>query len=212
MSLKQDDHDSSIEVGSVFSSTEPEAMDIRANERFHLLPRERLGVIGTLGGIVGAMSGFYEGIKLSSLRYLVENGHRLPRTVGGWYFYHKKKNYVMILNGCRQGLKTGSKYAAGVTAFFGMEYLFDVYLRNNTIDFLNTTLTGVIMAGLYGRLHQLSRVQSINYIKKGGFLGLSIGITQDLMIWTRGGYTWYLHKLGIKNPRFQKQSESPFKA
>lgn len=182
-----------------------ETIDWRRNERFHMFPRERMKAFAAVGGVIGGLSGFYSGIKQASLRYLTENGHRLPRTVGGWYFYHKKKNYVMIIQGFKQGVRLGTKYTGGVLAFFGTELLIDKYLRNGTIDFLNTTLAGMVWAGFYGKWRQLSRVQIVNQIKRGGMLGLSIGVAQDLMIWTRGGRIWYIDRLGIKNPRFEEK-------
>lgn len=193
---------------SEFTSFKSDDDDARKNERFHLFPKERLEAVSMVSGFVGVGTGFYEGIKHSSLRYLTENGHRLPRTVGGWYFYHKKKNYVMILQGCKDGLKQGTKFSIGVTTFFGIELLIDKYLRNNTIDFLNTTGAGMLMAGIYGSWNRLSRVQTIGYIRKGGLLGLSMGFAQDLMIWTRGGRIWYIDKLGIKNPRIQNSNQN----
>lgn len=175
--------------------------DLRANERFHMYPEERLKSIAIIGGAIGGFSGFYEGIKTSSLRYLIENGHRLPRNVGGWYFYHKKKNYVMIKSGFLTGMKLGVKYSFMVSSFFGLEWIFDTYVRNNTIDCLNTMASSGIFFTGYGMYRSLSKSQVINYARRGTALGLSVGIAQDLMIWSRGGHVWYLNKLGLK--RFQ---------
>lgn len=174
-------------------------MDPYINERFHLAPYQRLGAVASVGGIIGAFSGFYEGIKLGSLRYLTENGHRLPRTVGGWYFYHKKKNYVMIVGGCKAAVIQSIKFSGAVTGLFAIEAAID-YVRNQ-IDFANTTVAAAITAGTYAWYNKLTRVQSANYIKKGGLLGLSLGVTQDLIIWRRGGHIWYMDKLGIVNPQ-----------
>lgn len=65
--------------------------DVRRNERFHLVPRKRLEALVTTSGLIGAMIGFYDGVKISSLRYLTENAHRMPKTVGGWYFIIKEE-------------------------------------------------------------------------------------------------------------------------
>lgn len=174
--------------------------DLRINERFHLFPFERLQALSMTSGVIGGFSGVYDGIKSSSLRYLTENGHRLPKTVGGWYFYHKKKNYVMIIAGAKNGVRQGLKYSVAVGGFFGLEWLIDTYVRG-TIDFMNTTAAATIFSGFYSAYNKLSRVQSIGYIKKGGALGLSLGITQDLLIFARGGRVWYLDKLGIRIPK-----------
>lgn len=179
--------------------------DANASERFHMVPSDRLKAVAAVGGLVGGFAGVYEGVKLSSLRYLTENGHRLPRTVGGWYFYHKKKNYVMIINGCREGLKQGTKYSLAVAGFFGLEHLLDHYVRNDTIDFASTTVSGMAVAALFASYNRLSRVQTVNYIQKGAGLGLSLGVAQDMMIWARGGRVWYLEKLGVANTRFERK-------
>lgn len=166
--------------------------DLLRSERFHLKPYDRLMAVATVSGAIGMSLGFYEGIKLSSLRYLTENAHRLPTTVGGWYFYHKKKNYVMVIAGCKQAVKYGLKYSLGVSSFFAIEAGLD-YVRH-TKDFLNTTLAGTLMAFAYGTSKHMSRVQRLNYVKKGGFLALMLGIGQDFLISARGGDIWYVNK------------------
>lgn len=153
-----------------------------------------------LAGLVGGASGFYEGTKLSSLRYLTENGHRLPTTVGGWYFYHKKKNYVMLLSGIKTGVKHSLRYSLAVSSFFGLEWAIDTYVRN-TIDMANTTAAALISAYGYAKVNRLSSIQTRKYMARGFLLGLSLGFTQDMLIFARGGHVWYLDKLGIKNPQ-----------
>ncbi|KAK6462433.1 hypothetical protein DFJ63DRAFT_335756 [Scheffersomyces coipomensis] len=179
--------------------------DIRVDQRFHLFPYERLEAFSITGGIIGGFAGFFDGIKVSSLQYLTENGHRLPTTVGGWYFYHKKKNYVMILNGAQNGFKQGLKYTVSVGGFFGLEFLIDRYIRNDIIDFTSSLAAGTIYAGLFGLYSKLSKIQIQKYMKKGAAVGLSLGLTQDLLIFTRGGHVWYLEKLGIRNPQVNRE-------
>ncbi|SGZ48927.1 CIC11C00000005647 [Sungouiella intermedia] len=169
-----------------------EKPDLLRNERFHLKPYDRLMAVATLSGVIGVGLGLYEGIKTSSLRYLTENAHRLPTTVGGWYFYHKKKNYVMVISGCKQAVKYGTKYSIGVSSFFLLEAGLD-YVRHTT-DFLNTTLAGTLMAFAHGTSKQMSRVQRFNHVKKGAFLALMLGIGQDFLISARGGDVWYVNK------------------
>lgn len=180
--------------------------DARSNERFHMFPLERVQNIAMLAGTIGVFTGFYEGIKVSSLRYLTENGHRLPKNVGGWYFYHKKKNYVMLTQGLKTGVRQGAKYGSAMSVFFATEALLD-QIRGQ-IDFINTTINSTLFFTGYGVYKQLSRQQVINYGKKGLFFGLSIGFCQDLMIWIRGGNIWYIDELGIKNPRFSPDPQS----
>lgn len=160
------------------------------NERFHLPTQERLIAVAAASGLVGFGAGFYDGVKLSSLRFLTENGHRLPTTVGGWYFYHKKKNYVMIISGCKEAFKVGFRYSAGVTTFFGLEAGID-YARG-TKDFLSSTAAATVVAWSYGAYKHMSLFQRMSYVKKGGLMGLGLGVIQDVMIRQRGGHVWYL--------------------
>lgn len=174
-------------------SSGPPVPDENRKERFHLPTQERLTAVALASGIVGSGVGFFEGIKISSLRFLTENGHRLPTTVGGWYFYHKKKNYVMILGGAREAAKVGAKFCFGVTSFFGLEAAID-YARG-TKDFLSTAASSTAIAWGYGAWKQMTPVQRMTYVKKGGLMGLGLGIIQDAMIWNRGGHVWYMHLL-----------------
>ena len=57
----------------------------------------------------GMALGVYRGGRMASLRFLAENAHRAPKTVKGWYFYNKTKNYRMLYG----GLKAGAKDAVG---------------------------------------------------------------------------------------------------
>lgn len=181
-----------ITTSSISEKPDIEKDDLK-NERFHLTPIDRLKTVAGIAGTVGAVSGLYEGVKMLSLRFLTENAHRLPTTVGGWYFYHKKKNYVMITAGSKRGLLLGCKYAGSVGTFFGLEAGLD-YVRG-TRDFLNTTAAAVTLAWTYARFKKLSGSQRANLTKRGGLLGLGLGLAQDAMITARGGSVWYADRL-----------------
>lgn len=189
-------------------SVESEEIDLKANERFHLYPQERLESFAAVSGFIGVLSGFYSGVKSSSLRYLTENGHRLPRTVGGWYFYHKKKNYVMIVNGLKEGVKLGLKYSIAITGFFGLEWIIDTYIRRGTIDLFNTAAAAMTTSAAYAIYHKLSRIQAKSYIMRGAGLGLSLGFAQDIMIHSRGGRIWYFDKLGFSKSKYAQETRT----
>ncbi|KAF6067084.1 hypothetical protein FOB64_004514 [Candida albicans] len=144
--------------------------DVRRNERFHLVPRKRLEALVTTSGLIGAMIGFYDGVKISSLRYLTENAHRMPKTVGGCF-----------------------KYGAAVGGFFGLEYLLDIS-RGNTIDFFNTTTAAFLTSTFYAKYNKLSSMQTRKMIFKGTALGLTLGLIQDYLIHARKGRVWYLDR------------------
>ncbi|KAJ7095164.1 hypothetical protein B0H15DRAFT_775511 [Mycena belliarum] len=64
--------------------------------------------------LLGAVVGVSRGTRLASLRFLAENAHRTPTTQKGWYYYHKTKNYRVILGGLRGAVRDGG-YLATIT-------------------------------------------------------------------------------------------------
>lgn len=61
---------------------------------------------------VGILLGFSRGANMSSLKFLAMNAHRPPRTVGGWYFYNKTKNYKVLLGGFKGAALEGARLSA----------------------------------------------------------------------------------------------------
>jgi len=64
-------------------------------------------VVASFG--IGAVAGSIRGARETSLRYLAENAHHMPRTREGWYFYWKTKNYRVALGALKEGGKGGCK-------------------------------------------------------------------------------------------------------
>ncbi|KAJ7591290.1 hypothetical protein C8J56DRAFT_783102 [Mycena floridula] len=58
---------------------------------------------------IGAVTGGIQGARSTSLRYLAENAHHMPRTREGWYFYWKTKNYRVALGALKGAGKNGGK-------------------------------------------------------------------------------------------------------
>ena len=170
----------------------PEPED--ANSRFGIRPEYRLTGIAFMTSIFGVFDGFYRGFTSQSLVYLAENSHRLPKTVGGWYFYHKRKNYVCITNGIVNGTKLSAKLTLAVTGYFTLEAMLDE--ARDKVDFINTLATSGIAALGYSKLKNFGSYQTKQIIKKGMIVGMISGLAQDLYIWTRGGKVWYLDQLG----------------
>ncbi len=59
---------------------------------------------------IDVILGMIQGARAEQLRFLAENAHNPPRTVQGWYFYNKTKNYRMMWRGLRQGAKTAVRF------------------------------------------------------------------------------------------------------
>ncbi|KAI5967728.1 hypothetical protein CANMA_002908 [Candida margitis] len=164
--------------------------DPRQSERFHLYPKDRIEALATTSGLIGLMSGFYDGVQKAAARYLLENGHRLPKTKGGWYFYHKRKNYEIIVGGTSVGIKRGLKYGGVVGSLFLLEYSLDSIREQ--VDFINTTVAALIGTTVYTRFQHLSRLQTRKMIVRGTTAGLLLGIIQDSLIYARSGHVWYI--------------------
>lgn len=124
-----------------------EYRDFSHTQRLGMPPGPRVALTVLAGGTYGLMSGFYGGFKRGSLEFLALNAHRLPRTKGAWYFYHKRKNYVVLKNGFVAGFKGALKYGTATGAYFGMEAWLDSV--RGTIDFLSTTTAATVVGAGY---------------------------------------------------------------
>lgn len=71
--------------------------------------------------MVGTVIGAVRGSRKEGLRFLAENAHRAPRTLQGWYFYNKTKNYRMILGGLVEGGRQGVKLSATAIGWVSIE-------------------------------------------------------------------------------------------
>lgn len=84
------------------------------------VPRRMLMIPGA-GMAVGGAIGMMRGGRAASVRFLAENAHRAPRTVEGWYFYKKTKNYRVMWGGVRGGLREGGLVGGVAGVYAGVE-------------------------------------------------------------------------------------------
>ncbi|KZT19286.1 hypothetical protein NEOLEDRAFT_1183530 [Neolentinus lepideus HHB14362 ss-1] len=71
--------------------------------------------------VLGTMIGVQRGSRMASMRFLAENVHRPPRTVRGWYFYHKTKNYKVLWGALKEGGRVGSRLGLITLGWMGTE-------------------------------------------------------------------------------------------
>lgn len=156
---------------------------VNSGVRLQMLPEQRLAVALLIAGSVGFFRGIIQGSRLAAMRYLAENAHRLPRNVGSWYFFHKRKNYVTLKDGVNTGAVWAFKYCA-VTGFFIVTEAAIDRVRQR-VDFLATTgsatLSGLTVA-LYKKLELKQAIRSA-----AGFMmfGLVVGIAEDALRFLR---------------------------
>lgn len=164
---------------------------LNQEQRFHLHPIFRLTGIAVVSGLYGFTNGGSSAFKSAGLRFLAENSHRLPKNKSGWYFYHKRKNFVCLKEAVSKGLKSGVKYSWIGTSYFGLEAFFD-YARGK-IDFLNTVAATVVAGGAYAKYQNLSRLSTMKMVKNGALIGLVNGLLQDVLFYWRNGELWYIN-------------------
>ncbi|KAK4689927.1 hypothetical protein P7C73_g190, partial [Tremellales sp. Uapishka_1] len=85
---------------------QPEASSSKLPISIHV-PTSLL-VLPPTAATIGFLIGMSRGGSRARLRFLAENAHRPPKTVQGWYFYTKTRNYRVFFS----ALRTGGKYAA----------------------------------------------------------------------------------------------------
>jgi hypothetical protein len=170
--------------------------ELRLQSRLGLPATARVFLATAIGGGYGMLSGFRSGYNVGSLQYLAENAHRMPRTKGSWYFYHKRKNYVVLKQAMIDGAKRGTRFAGMGVLYFGIEaYLDDL---RGCIDFINT-LTSACIVGLgYGLSNHLSRRSALRGVRTFATFGVVTGIIQDVMRFARGNDVWYLRHFNQK--------------
>ncbi|KAG1437714.1 hypothetical protein G6F56_012970 [Rhizopus delemar] len=104
-----------------FTFIPPPPPQVETKENMHragLETKPRVILITTLGSLWGFSIGAFLGGRQSGLQYLAENAHKLPTTVQGWYFYHKTKNYKMMLGGVKKGIRYAGK-TGGLCLLYG---------------------------------------------------------------------------------------------
>jgi hypothetical protein len=103
--------------------------------------KPRLVLMTSIGGLWGFAIGTYLGGKQTSFQYLAENAHKLPTTVQGWYFYHKTKNYKVILGGIKRGARMAIPTGAICLAYGAIEAGLDDVRKE--ADVFNSVMAGM---------------------------------------------------------------------
>lgn len=83
----------------------------------------------TLALAIASISGFSLGAahggNMAGLVFRAENAHRQPTSTVGWYFYHKSKNYHVMLGGIKEGMRMGLRLGLWTGTFLYMEEAVD---------------------------------------------------------------------------------------
>ncbi|KAJ6510034.1 hypothetical protein C8R47DRAFT_951833, partial [Mycena vitilis] len=137
--------------------------------------RPRLYTVPLAAALLGTVIGLNRGARLASLRFLAENAHRTPRTQKGWYYYHKTKNYRMLLGGLRGAVRDGGYLGTVMVGWVGLEE----GLRRVGWGRVAMSGAGVGTAGLFCGLYRLTWKTTRQTV----VLGLVGGGSMDLLSW-----------------------------
>ncbi|KAK9479818.1 hypothetical protein V1514DRAFT_273952, partial [Lipomyces japonicus] len=148
----------------------------------------RLPAVFLATTVYAVPTGLYQGGRIAGLRFLAENSHRLPSTVQGWYFYHKRKNYMVMKHAMTESVAYSTRTVSFMMGLFGIEALLD-HARDQ-IDFLNTTAGASVVGLAYALFHRLPRAQVKAMVRTGVKVGLVLGLAQDALMAAKG-HLWY---------------------
>ncbi|KND00837.1 60S ribosomal protein L38 [Spizellomyces punctatus DAOM BR117] len=157
----------------------------RAEARSQLSPEViwtlHLGFAGALGGF---MTGFYLGGRQRSYQFLAENAHRMPKTVAGWYYYHKYKNYEIAHFGFKSGFKYAGRFGAISAGFGASEALLEALTGRES--WVNTVGAGLAASIAFSAASRLT----YQYAKYAVLFGLcssfAVGMLEDTYAYLYG--------------------------
>lgn len=184
--------------------------------RLGIADPQRIFAASFIAGVIGFSLGAAKEGKLEALRFRAENAHRLPKSEKGWYLYHKSKNYAVMLQSIKEGVKYGGKLGLFIGLFCITEIIADMKM-NNKQDFRSTALTGLSSGYLWSRLRESSRsgkstkltvADSMSRQATGRMImlgfqgGLTFGFAQDAVAWFNGRPPAY-----VKMFTFEKKAD-----
>jgi len=149
----------------------PNAIHITIPPRFYLLPGSAV--------IIGTVIGLTRGSRRASLRFLAENVHRPPKTVQGWYFYNKTKNYKVMLGGLKEGGRDAVRLGVTALGWVGIEEGLERAGWGDVREVGAAVGTAGVFCGLY-RLPLRGTIRTV-------MLGFMIGGSMRIMRWMRSG-------------------------
>ncbi|KAJ3291014.1 hypothetical protein HDU76_007336 [Blyttiomyces sp. JEL0837] len=127
------------------------------------------------------LSGFGSGAYISgrqrAIQFLAENAHRLPKTVKGWYFYHKYKQHEAIHAAYKGGMRYGGRFGAIALVYCGAEVAMERTLGMES--WVCSMGAGSAAAFVFSLASRLNFQYGKYAILFGAGTGLGIGLLQD---------------------------------
>ncbi|CEG68309.1 hypothetical protein CU097_006794 [Rhizopus azygosporus] len=178
-------HIPSLDNNISFTTVPPIEEDVKENNnvdrsmlRAGLDKQSRIILMSTIGSLWGFGIGAFIGGRQSGLQYLAENAHKLPTTVQGWYFYHKTKNYKMMLGGVKKGIRYAGR-TGGLCLLYGtLEAGLDEV--KGQADVVNSVTAGVATGTIFSILSKLPKGSFRYSVLFGATFGLVAGGLTEL--------------------------------
>ncbi|OBT43381.1 hypothetical protein VE00_05710 [Pseudogymnoascus sp. WSF 3629] len=158
--------------------------------RLSLPPPHRLLLGTSTAFLVGLTLGGSHGFGSAGLRFRAENAHRLPKEPTGWYLYHKSKNYRMMLEGVKEGVRMGARVAVWTGLFLGTEEVWDGVLGRREVG--STVVASLTVAGGFSLWNRFPMATAARTARTGLAIGLAYGLAQDAVGALRGRRPGYV--------------------
>ncbi|KAG0262685.1 hypothetical protein DFQ27_002203 [Actinomortierella ambigua] len=174
------------------AASAPNLSDLSKNPlltRIGLEPVKRITFITLSASFWGLVMGAAIGSRQSGMQYLAENAHRLPKNMEGWYFYHRRKNYRMMLGGLKRGTHYAFKTGGLVALYEILEASADFY--RGGADVFNSVAAGVASGSIFSLINKLPRQSTKHTLILGAGFGLVSGGLQDFSSFLKGNPLWY---------------------
>ncbi|KAI8637070.1 hypothetical protein BD408DRAFT_425145 [Parasitella parasitica] len=184
---------SNVPFDNITNYDQHEQYEESAILRAGLATKPRLVLMTSIGSFWGFSIGAFIGGKQSGLQYLAENAHKLPTTVQGWYFYHKTKNYRMMLGGVKRGVRFAGKTGGLCLLYGSLEAALDD--MRGEADVMNSIAAGVTTGTVFSALTRLTRGSFRYSVVFGAIFGLAAGGLSDLHRFASGNPPSYILKL-----------------
>ncbi|KZT62950.1 hypothetical protein CALCODRAFT_489493 [Calocera cornea HHB12733] len=145
------------------------------------LPAVSWDVVAVPAGLtaLGVMLGLLRGSRMAGLQFAAENAHRAPKTMDGWYFYQKTKNYRVILGGLKAGALRGLQLGGVGTTYVGLREAG----RYVGMQEWSECLAGLGTGGVIGAVYRPPRRQFIQLLALGAGFGLTTALLRRAQAW-----------------------------
>ncbi|WRT66184.1 uncharacterized protein IL334_003137 [Kwoniella shivajii] len=180
---------SSSSSPSSFASSSALTQPSTSQTRINLTIPTSLLILPPTAALIGLSIGLVRGGSRARLRFLAENAHRQPKTIQGWYFYTKTRNYRVFFGAA----KTGSKYFLGLGGATAVYVLLDESIGSIRESIFGPR--GVIDPTPGGRA--LLESKSINEAEGGEGENRRVGWRKGGVMWEDGSLAGGLMGLGV---------------